>query len=113
MNNAQLYFDSRGLYQYLFKYRSKNNCFDLFEPYDTGDEYGVSVPVTDKIEPICEFYRVLVDGMKYNNLSKHDVDNADFEDDTFEIWKDLSGEQKADALLNQIGQFYNKLWDEN
>jgi len=105
-----LYFDNRELYHYLQKYCRTNNC--LFEPYFTGDEYGVSVPVTEKVDPICEFLKVFVDGMKYNNLSKYDVDFADFYDNAFSIWKDLLGEQKADELYKKMDSFYNKLWNE-
>ena len=50
--------------------------------------------------------------MKYNNLSKYDVDFADFYDNAFSIWKDLLGEQKADELYKKMDSFYNKLWNE-
>ena len=111
MQYTGVYFDSRGLFSYLQKYCITNNCLDLFEPYDKGDEYAVNVPVSEKIDPICEFLKVFVDGMKYNNLSDGDVDFADFEDSAFSIWKDLLGEQKADELYDEMNRFYKKLWN--
>ena len=99
-------FDSRRLYQYLHKY-----CSGV-TPYDNGDEYGVSVPVSDKIEPICEFLKVFVDGMKYDNLSADDVDFADFYYEAFSIWKDVLGEKKANELQDEMNRFHHKLWNE-
>jgi len=55
MKSTGVYFDSRGLFSYLKKYCITNNCFELFEPYDMGSEYGVNVPVSEKVDLICEF----------------------------------------------------------
>ena len=101
---TSVYFDSRRLYQYLHKY-----CSGV-KPWDNGDEYGVSVPVSDKIEPIGEFLKVFVDGMQYENLSENDIDFADFYNDAYSIWKDLLGEQKADELCDEMDRFHKKLW---
>ena len=101
-----VYFDSRRLYQYLHKY-----CSGV-TPFDNGDEYGVNVPLSEKVDLICEFLKVFADGMKYNNLSEDDIDLFDCFDRARLIWQDLLGEQKADELCDEIDRFHKKLWSE-